>query len=68
VPQIAKALRADDEAVRYGLHVLRDEKIVRVTGTRMKATWSMAGWRLLERPLRRYLLAGCATLLGMRPP
>jgi hypothetical protein len=43
VPQIAKALRADGEAVRYGLHVLRDEKVVRVTGTRMKATWSLAG-------------------------
>jgi hypothetical protein len=42
VPQIAKALRADGEAVRYGLHVLRDEKVVRVTGKRQKATWSLA--------------------------
>jgi hypothetical protein len=41
VPQIAKALRADGEAVRYGLHVLRDEKVARVTGTRMKARWSL---------------------------
>jgi hypothetical protein len=43
VPQIAKALRADSEAVRYGLHVLRDEKVVRVTGTRMKAQWHLSG-------------------------
>jgi hypothetical protein len=42
VPQIAKALRSDGEAVRYGLNVLRDEKIVRVTGKRQKATWSLA--------------------------
>jgi hypothetical protein len=42
VPQIAKALRADGEAVRYGLHVLRDEKVVRVIGKRQKATWSLA--------------------------
>jgi hypothetical protein len=42
VPQIAKALRADGEAVRYGLHVLRDEKVARVTGKRQKAMWSLA--------------------------
>jgi hypothetical protein len=43
VPQIAKALRTDGEAVRYGLHDLRNEKAVRVAGMRKKATWSLAG-------------------------
>jgi hypothetical protein len=40
---LAGALEADAEAVRYGLNILRGEKKVRMTGSRATALWHAAG-------------------------
>ncbi len=39
VSQIAKALRRNVEAVRYGLRVLQKGKVVRMTGEGRKTVW-----------------------------
>jgi hypothetical protein len=40
---LAGALEADAEAVRYGLNILRGEKKVRMTGSRATALWHAGG-------------------------
>lgn len=40
---IAKALKADVEATRYGLTVLRTQKKVTMSGNRATAQWHLAG-------------------------